>query len=53
MRGRIPDAKLQSLTGHKTMRMVENYTHFRIEDFNDVLEIQENIFLIFQIQFIY
>ena len=44
MRGRIPDAKLQKLTGHRSIRMVDNYTHFSIEDFSDVLQIQEDLF---------
>jgi len=44
MRGKIPDAKLRTLTGHRTSQMTENYTHFRIEDFTDVLQIQERLF---------
>jgi len=44
MRGKIHDYKLQKLTGHRTNEMTEHYTHFRLEDFNDVREIQENIF---------
>jgi integrase len=44
MRGRIADAKLQKLTGHRSVRMVDNYTHFRVEDFSDVLKIQEEYF---------
>jgi integrase len=43
LRGRVPDAKLQALTGHRTLEMTENYTHFRPEDFKDVLAIQEQI----------
>jgi integrase len=44
MRGRIPDAKLQSLTGHRTKRMLEHYTHWQLEDYKDVLEAQEQYF---------
>jgi integrase len=44
MRGRIHDSKLQRLTGHRTQEMVERYTHYRIEDYRDVLEIQEEYF---------
>lgn len=44
MRGKIHDAKLRQLTGHRTIRMTEHYTHFNIEDFSDVLQIQNQIF---------
>ncbi len=44
MRGKIHDAKLRRLTGHKTLEMTEHYTHFNIEDFKDVLQIQEEYF---------
>ncbi len=43
-RGRIPDSKLQRLTEHKTIEMTEHYTHFSIDDFKDVQEIQEEYF---------
>jgi len=43
LRGKVPDAKLQALTGHRTQEMTDNYTHFRPEDFKDVLEIQEQM----------
>jgi integrase len=39
-RTKIPDAKLQQMTGHKTQEMTDHYTHFRIEDFNDVRLLQ-------------
>ncbi|MBA7658555.1 hypothetical protein ES703_66511 [subsurface metagenome] len=45
MRGKIPDAKLQRLTGHRNVRILENYTHFSIDDFKDVLMIQEKYFI--------
>ena len=41
--GRISDAKLQRLTGHRTQQMTERYTHFRVDDFRDVLTIQETL----------
>ena len=43
-RGRIHDSKLQRLTGHRTDDMTDHYTHFSIEDFRDVMEIQEEYF---------
>ena len=43
LRGRISDAKLQRLTGHQTQQMVERYTHFRLDDFDDVRAIQEEL----------
>jgi integrase len=44
MRGKIHDAKLRRLTGHKTLEMTERYTHFNLEDFKDVVRIQEEYF---------
>jgi len=44
MRGKIHDSKLRRLTGHKTLEMTEHYTTFNIEDFQDVLKIQEEYF---------
>ena len=44
MRGKVHDAKLQRLTGHRTLAMTEHYTHFSIDDFKDVLNIQESYF---------
>lgn len=43
LRGRIADAKLRRLTGHLTPSMTERYTHFRREDFADVIQIQEEL----------
>ena len=43
-RTKIPDVKLMQLTGHRTRRMADHYTHFKLDDFRDVLEIQENFF---------
>jgi integrase len=44
LRGKIHDAKLRRLTGHRTLEMTEHYTHFKIEDFQDVMKIQEQYF---------
>jgi integrase len=44
MRGKVPDAKLRRLTGHRTEEMTEHYTHFKREDYNDVAKIQEDLF---------
>lgn len=40
---RIPDYKLRRLTGHRTEEMTEHYTHLDMEDFKDVIKIQEEI----------
>lgn len=44
MRGKIHDSKLTRITGHRTDRMLEYYTHFSIDDFKDVLNIQDQLF---------
>ena len=43
MRGKIPDAILRQLTGHSTEQMTEHYSHFRLEDFRQVVVIEENL----------
>lgn len=43
LRGKVADAKLQKLTGHRTMEMTENYTHFSVNDFADVRLVQEDM----------
>jgi integrase len=43
LRGRIPDSKLQKLTGHRTQAMTERYSHFTMDDFQDVRAIQEEL----------
>ncbi len=42
-RSRIPDYKLQRLTGHRTQEMTEHYTHLNISDFADVVALQEEV----------
>ncbi len=41
---KILDAKVRRLTGHRTAAMTELYTRFRLEDFRDVLKVQEVAF---------
>lgn len=43
-RGRVPDSKLQALTGHKTQEMTDHYTHFKVADFQDIRTVQEEFF---------
>ena len=43
MRGNISDSKLRRLTGHRSEEMTEHYTHFNLEDFKDVIEIQKSL----------
>ncbi len=43
LRSRVPDSKLKKLTGHRTQGMTERYTHFGLQDFEDVKEIQEQL----------
>lgn len=45
MRGKIPDAKLRVLTGHKTLQMTDHYTQFKLDDFVDVVDVQEQYFI--------
>jgi integrase len=44
-RTRIPQIKLRRLTGHKSERMTDHYTQFKLEDFTDVVEMQEEFFM--------
>ena len=43
MRGKVADAKLRRVTGHKTEVMTERYTNFRLEDFDDLAKCQEGM----------
>lgn len=40
----ITDGKLRLVMGHKTPEMTERYTSFSLEDFQDVSEVQEELF---------
>ena len=44
LRGKVSDPKLRLLTGHKSVEMSDLYTKFKLEDFKDVLQIQEEYF---------
>ncbi len=39
----VTDDKVRAVTGHKTQAMVDNYTHFRVEDFREILDVQGTI----------
>jgi integrase len=41
----IADAKVQSITGHKSQSMTERYTHFYTEEFTEVRNIQDTLLL--------
>ncbi len=41
----IADSKLQSVTGHKTQEMVENYTNFELSDVKEITELQNSMFV--------
>jgi integrase len=41
----VPDAKVKSVTGHKSEEMVERYTQFYTEEFNEIRAVQETLLL--------
>jgi integrase len=41
----VADAKVQSITGHKSQSMTERYTRFYTEEFNEVRTIQDTLLL--------
>jgi len=41
---KITVPKIQAVVGHKDNRMTDNYAHFRLQDFSDVIEVQSEIF---------
>jgi integrase len=41
----VPDAKVQSITGHKSQRMTDRYTIFYTEEFTEVRAIQDTLLL--------
>ncbi|MGO9409763.1 MAG: tyrosine-type recombinase/integrase [Spirochaetia bacterium] len=40
---KVPDALVQRVTGHATQEMTEHYSHFALEDFRDVMKVQERL----------
>ena len=40
----LTDAKVQAIIGHKTQAMTENYTKFRLDDYQEVIAIQKDLF---------
>lgn len=45
MRGNIPEDKLRKITGHKSEKMSDHYTHYDKNSFEDVREQQNKLFL--------
>ena len=41
----VADSKVMSVTGHKSIRMTEHYTHFDSREFGEVRKIQEDLLL--------
>jgi integrase len=39
----VADSKVQSVTGHRSMRMTERYTHFDTRQFNEIRDVQETL----------
>jgi integrase len=39
----VADSKLQRITGHKSIRMTEHYTHFNAREFTEVRAVQDNL----------
>jgi integrase len=39
----IADSKVQSVTGHKTMRMTDHYTHFDTREFTEIRDVQAEL----------
>ena len=40
---RVADPLVQRVTGHTTQEMTEHYSHFALEDFRDVVKVQERL----------
>ncbi len=40
---RVADPLVQRVTGHATQEMTEHYSHFALEDFRDVMKVQERL----------
>jgi integrase len=43
--GGVADAKVQSITGHKSLSMTDRYTHFYTEEFSEVRAVQNSLLL--------
>jgi hypothetical protein len=41
----VADAKVQSITGHKSHMMTDRYTHFYNEEFTEVRDVQNTLLL--------
>ncbi|MGD0728322.1 MAG: tyrosine-type recombinase/integrase [Spirochaetia bacterium] len=41
---RVPDPLVQRVTGHRTQEMTKHYSHFALEDFGEVVKVQEKVF---------
>ena len=39
----VSDAKVQSVTGHRSMRMTEHYTHFDTRQFSEIRDVQAGL----------
>jgi integrase len=39
----VADSKVQKVTGHKSLKMTDRYTHFNTQEFNEVRDVQENL----------
>ena len=39
----VSDAKIRSITGHKSIEMTDHYTHFQMSDFSEVLVTQQSL----------
>jgi integrase len=39
----VADSKVQSVTGHRSMRMTDHYTHFDTRQFNEIRDVQETL----------
>jgi integrase len=37
----VADSKVQSVTGHRSMKMTDHYTHFDTRQFNEIRDVQE------------
>jgi len=39
----VPEAKVREITGHRSLKMSQHYTHFRAADFEEVVNIQSRL----------